>query len=154
MERLLGRATSGRFSVSVRRKDGAPAVIRNAPILDDGRPMPTRFWLVDLEARAAVSRLEASGGVRRAEEETDPEELWAAHQRYALERDANVPQDHHGPRPTGGVGGTRRGVKCLHAHVAWFLSGGEDPVGRWAFQQLGIDGATYVPEAPEPRDAP
>jgi hypothetical protein len=129
-------------------------VIQNAPILDDGRPMPTRFWLVDPEARAAVSRLEASGGVRRAEEETDPEELLIAHRRYALERDANVPHDHHGPRPTGGVGGTRMGVKCLHAHVAWFLSGGEDPVGRWAFQQLGIDRAAYVPEAPEVPEVP
>ena len=26
-------------------------------------------------------------------------------------------------RPTGGVGGTRRGVKCLHAHYAWYLAG-------------------------------
>jgi hypothetical protein len=28
------------------------------------------------------------------------------------------------------VGGTRRGLKCLHAHVAYFLAGGDDEVGR------------------------
>jgi exopolyphosphatase/guanosine-5'-triphosphate,3'-diphosphate pyrophosphatase len=27
------------------------------------------------------------------------------------------------------VGGTRRGVKCLHAHYAFHLAGGDDPVG-------------------------
>jgi hypothetical protein len=144
--RLLGRAPSGGFSVSVRRRDGALAVIVNAPFLDDGRPMPTRYWLVDPEVREAVSRLEASGGVRRAEAQADPTELSAAHERYAAERDAEVPRGYEGPRPTGGVGGTRKGVKCLHAHIAWFLAGGDDPVGRWAAQQLGIDRGDYVLE--------
>jgi hypothetical protein len=27
-------------------------------------------------------------------------------------------------------------VKCLHAHYAWYLSGGDDPVGRWVEQHL------------------
>ena len=57
----------------------------------------------------AVSRLEAAGGVRRAEAEVDPGALADAHARYAAERDAGVPADHAGPRPTGGVGGTRAG---------------------------------------------
>jgi exopolyphosphatase/pppGpp-phosphohydrolase len=34
------------------------------------------------------------------------------------------------------VGGTRIGVKCLHAHYAWHLAGGDDPVGRWVAEQL------------------
>jgi hypothetical protein len=38
--------------------------------------------------------------------------------------------------PSGGVAGTRRGVKCLHAHYAWFLAGGEDHVGRWVKEHL------------------
>ena len=46
------------------------------------------------------------------------------------------PPPHPGPRPTGGVGGTRQGVKCLHAHYAWFLAGGDDPVGRWVDARL------------------
>jgi len=43
---------------------------------------------------------------------------------------------HTGPRPSGGVGGTRVGVKCLHAHYGWFLAGGDDPVGAWVAAQL------------------
>ncbi len=34
------------------------------------------------------------------------------------------------------MGGTRQGVKCLHAHYAWHLAGGDDPVGRWVAEQL------------------
>jgi uncharacterized protein len=62
----------------------------------------------------------------------------AAHARYAAERDRALPDGHTGPRPSGGVGGTRRGVKCLHAHLAWFLAGGDDPVGRWVADQLAV----------------
>jgi hypothetical protein len=27
-------------------------------------------------------------------------------------------------------------VKCLHAHYAYFLAGGDDPVGRWVEERL------------------
>ena len=59
-----------------------------------------------------------------------------AHRRYAIERDAAIPAEHTGPRPSGGVAGTRTGVKCLHAHYAWYLAGGDDPVGAWVAEQL------------------
>jgi hypothetical protein len=143
---LLGRIPTGAFSVIVRRTDGTPAVIENAPLLDDGTPMPTRFWLVDSGLRDAVSRLEAAGGVRRAETEVPPEAVAEAHERYAALRDGALPPDHTGPRPSGGVGGTRQGVKCLHAHLAWLLVGGDDPVGRWVVGQLAFDATEYVVE--------
>jgi len=133
----LGRSPQGAWEVVVWSSDGEPVVIRNAPLLDDGRPMPTRFWLIDPALRSAVGTLEADGGVRRAEAEVDPAELRAAHQAYQEARDAALPVGHDGPRPSGGVGGTRTGVKCLHAHYAWFLAGGDDPVGRWVDQHLG-----------------
>jgi hypothetical protein len=135
----LGRPPEGDFDVVVRTADGDPVVIRNAPFLRDGTPMPTRYWLCDPGIRQAVSRLEASGGVRAAEADVDPGELAAAHAAYAAERDAAIDAAHTGPRPSGGVGGTRRGVKCLHAHYAWFLAGGADPVGRWVETQLNGD---------------
>jgi uncharacterized protein len=106
-------------------------VIRNAPLLYDGTPMPTRYWLIGPSERLMVDRIESAGGVRAAEAAIDPMVLLAAHARYAAEREACVPSDWPGHRPSGGVGGTRRGVKCLHAHYAWFLAGGDDPVGRW-----------------------
>ena len=67
----------------------------------------------------------------------DPQNLAAAHAAYAAERDAAIDADHAGPRPSGGVGGTGQGVKCLHAHYAWFLAGGHDPVGQWVEDRLG-----------------
>jgi hypothetical protein len=98
--------------------------------------MPTRYWLVGREVSRDVSRLESVGGVRAAEAAVDPEALRSAHERYARERDASLPPGYDGPRPHGGVGGTRQGVKCLHAHYAWYLAGGDDPVGEWVAQQL------------------
>ena len=133
----LGRPPEGDFEVVVRTADGNPVVIRNAPFLRDGTPMPTRYWLCDPALRQAVARLESGGGVRAAEAAVDPPALAAAHATYAAERDAAIAADHVGPRPSGGVGGTGRGVKCLHAHYAWFLAGGDDPVGQWVEEQLG-----------------
>lgn len=134
----LGRSPQAEFDVVVRSARGDPAVIRNAPFLGDGTPMPTRYWLVDAGLCSAVGRLEASGGVDQAEEEVDGAALCDAHGRYAAERDGAVPPSWPGPRPSGGVGGTRRGVKCLHAHLAWWLAGGNDPVGAWVAERLGV----------------
>jgi hypothetical protein len=143
---LLGRPPRGDFEVVVRDATGDPVVIRNAPFLADGAPMPTRYWLVGPALRLLVDRLEAGGGVRRAEAEVDPHEVVAAHARYAAERDSQIPAHWTGPRPHGGVAGTRVGVKCLHAHLAWYLAGGDDPVGRWT-------AAALFPARPEARDA-
>ena len=137
VERLLGRTPQGAYAVVVRHPDGSPLVIRNEPLLADGTPMPTRYWLVGEPERTRVSRLESAGGVAQAEAEVDPGAVADAHARYAAERDAALPPGHRGPRPSGGVGGTRTGVKCLHAHYAWHLAGGDDPVGRWVEGRLG-----------------
>ena len=139
VEALLGRAPQADFEVVVRDAAGGPVVIRNAPLLDDGTPMPTRYWLVGAEERAMIGRLESEGVIDVAEAEIDPDELAAAHAAYAAERDAALPVGHDGPVPTGGVGGTRRGIKCFHAHWAWYLAGGDDPVGRWIEVRLAKD---------------
>ena len=136
---LLGRRARGRWRIAVRRANGDPVVIRTDPVLEDGTPLPTTWWLVGDVECLAVGRLESQGGVRAAERAVDDEELSSAHRRYAAERDAALPPQHVGPRPAGGVGGTRRGVKCLHAHYAWHLAGGDDPVGRWVAAQLGTE---------------
>ena len=133
---LLGRSPMGEFEVVVRSATGDPAVLRNAPLLPDGTPMPTRYWLCDPTLRSAIGTLESQGGVRQAEAAVDAGGLAAAHAAYAAERDAAIPGGHVGPRPFGGVGGTREGVKCLHAHYAHWLAGGDDPVGAWVHDQL------------------
>ncbi len=142
VELLLGRVLEGEFSVAAKRKTGGIVVIENAPFLRDGRPMPTRYWLVDPLLRAAVSRLESGGGVRQAEREVDASAIEAAHARSEVERVKTLGPDTGAPRPSGGIGGTRTGVKCLHAHLAVFLIDGEDPVGAWTAAQLhevGVD---------------
>ena len=156
VQALIGRRPRGQFDVVVRDALGEPVVLRNAPFLDDGTPMPTRYYLVGSELVRAVSRIEAAGGVRRAEAAIAAEDVARAHDAYRRERDAAVPVGHIGPRPFGGVGGTRRGVKCLHAHVAHLLAGGDDPVGRWTLTQLGADAHVIdglVPPVPQWDDA-
>jgi hypothetical protein len=130
----------GDFDVVVRSTDGSPAVLRNQPLLPDGTPMPTRFWLCDPVLRSAIGTLEADGGVRRAEADIAPEAIAAVHAAHARERDATLPHGHAGPSPSGGVGGTRQGVKCLHAHYAHWLAGGDDPVGEWVHRELLAQG--------------
>jgi hypothetical protein len=133
---LLGREPQAEFDVVVRDAAGAPVVVRNAPFTRDGTPMPTRYWLVDPALNLQISRLEAAGGVRDAQAVVAPDALRTTHDVYAADRDAQIPPGHAGPRPSGGVGGTRVGVKCLHAHYAYLLAGGDDPVGRWTHDHL------------------
>ncbi len=137
VESYLGRPPAGRFRVVVRRTDGSPVVIENEPHLRDGTPMPTLFWLVDPELVERVSQLEGIGGVHRFEEVVDQEALEVAHRLYAQRRDALISRSDV-VAPTGGVAGTRRGVKCLHAHLANYLVGAADPVGREVARELDL----------------
>lgn len=143
---LLERAPKGSFRVVVRHADdGSPVVIRNHPLLADGTPMPTLYWLVGEPERTLVSRLESRGGVHRVEDEVGMDLIAEAHDRYAAERDADIPAGWDGPRPRGGVGGTRVGVKCLHAHYAWWLAGGKDGVGDWVAFHLAAGEGDRTP---------
>jgi hypothetical protein len=137
VETYLGRALAGRCAVVVRRLDGRPVVIENEPHLRDGTPMPTLFWLVDPEIHEAVSRIEGAGGVHRFEDLVDSHALVSTHDAYAERRRAATVR-HDGAQPSGGVGGTRVGVKCLHAHLANYLVGASDPVGELVAQEISL----------------
>ena len=123
---------------------GHPLVIRNRPVDAEGRPFPTLYWLTCPDAVAAVSRLESDGWIKRLSHraEADPAfriALRRAHEEYANERE----RLHAGARAWGGVGGAARGVKCLHAHYAYYLAGGADPVGAWVAEQLAREGPLH-----------
>lgn len=145
---LLGRPPMGSFDVLVRRTDGSPVVLGNEPLLDDGRPMPTRYWLCDRALNKAIGRIESEGAVDRVEAELGPDVIAEIHETHRAERDARIPSDHDGPRPSGGVGGTRVGVKCLHAHYANLLAGNDDAIGRWTHDRLVEIGAAFDPDEP------
>lgn len=138
IEAQLGRPPRVESEVVARCHLGLPVVIKVPPLLDDGTPFPTTYWLTCPLARIRIGRLEASGGVRRLEAKAanDPrfgEALEAAHERYARERDEMIPADHDGPVPTGGVGGCPHGehrIKCLHAHYADTAADNTNPVGE------------------------
>lgn len=136
VEERLGRPPRCEFGVAARDAAGRPTVISNPPFLDDGTPMPTRFWLIDRALHKRIAGLESAGGVDEVEELLGLDRLAEVHAAYAAERDALIPADHVGPRPSGGVGGTRVGVKCLHTHYAHYLATGDDPVGEWVQQRL------------------
>lgn len=68
--RLLGREPRGLRGVPVLDKDGQPAVIRVAPLVD-GKPFPTLFWLVDPELCYRIDQAEASGLIQHFQERVD-----------------------------------------------------------------------------------
>lgn len=108
-------------------------VVRVPPHLDDGTPFPTRYWLTCPLAAARIGRLEGAGGVKRMESKARADARFAsdlerAHAVYAAERDAAI-TDTTAPKPSGGVGGAAKGVKCLHAHYAHEAAAGDNPVG-------------------------
>lgn len=147
----LGREPRGFAGVPVRCHLGIPVVITVPPVLDDGTPFPTLYWLTCPLASKRIARLEAAGEIggygRRLR--VDPvlaSALGAAHADYAKRRDAQasrlpeaVVMRARGPMPTGGVGGAKAttGVKCLHAHYAHTLAGGSNPIGDEVAQRVG-----------------
>ena len=130
----LERPLRAPVDVRVRCPLDLPVVVAVPPLLDDGTPFPTRYWLTCPLASIRVGRIESTGGVKAMERwvQSDPEtevRFQAAGDRYAAERDRLIPDDAvH--RPTGGVAGSRRGVKCLHAHYADHAAGNDNPVGE------------------------
>lgn len=133
---LLGKEPRGEFRIVVRSPQGEPSVIENVPFFFDGTPMPTRYWLVDPDISSKVAHLESAGGVKEVQDIIDPSVIEELHERYRIEREAMIDPQYSGPRPSAGVGGTRRGVKCLHTHVAHFLATGNDAVGEWTMKKI------------------
>jgi uncharacterized protein len=120
VERQLGRPPRAFRRVVVRCPAGYPAVTEQHPFDDQGEPFPTTFWLTCPKLVAAVSRLEAAGGVERwSQAAAEDPELAASVARAQAEQRAIRPELDQG------VGGARpgaQGLKCLHAHVAFALA--------------------------------
>jgi hypothetical protein len=127
VERQLGRAPRAFRSVAVRCPWGRPAVTEQAPFDDSGEPFPTTYYVTCPALVAAISRLEAAGGVERwtRAAQDDPELAASLEAAHAEQRRLR-------PELPGGVGGaTRTGsLKCLHAHAAFALARPGYELGR------------------------
>jgi len=137
----IGRPLRAASKVLRRCNLGLPIVAEVPPILDSGEPFPTRYWLTCPLAHRRIARIEGKGGVRatQAKIAADLElsaAVEAAHARYARDRDAQLPAGMQ-RRPSGGVGGSSGGVKCLHAHYADFAAGNDNPIGRDVHEVIG-----------------
>lgn len=117
--RQLGREPRAFRRVAVRCPFGRPAVTEQDAYARDGEPFPTMFWLTCPFLVAAVSRIEAEGGVERWTRAATEDSALAESLRAADEEQRRLR-----PEIDAGVGGrTRTGsLKCLHAHAAFALA--------------------------------
>lgn len=136
--RMIGRPLRGPSAAAVRCGWGLPAVLRVDPLLDDGTPFPTTFWLACPLANRHVGRLEAEGVMaglsqRLARQPELAEAYAAAHRRYVEARDALGP-----PLPNADVsaGGMPGRIKCLHALYGHHLATRDNPIGALVAQEV------------------
>ncbi len=111
---------------------GLPAVTEQDPYGPDGEPFPTTYYLTCRHLVAAVSRLEAAGGVERwsaavtadAELRADLERATAEQVRLRRDLAAGATGTDGGASLGLGIGGSGNptALKCLHAHVAFGLA--------------------------------
>jgi hypothetical protein len=136
----LGRPARGVRAVAHRCGCGLPDVVETEPLLPDGTPFPTTYYLTCPRATAAVSTLESDGLMRemsaRLAAEPDLASAYAdAHRDYLARREriAHVPEI-----AAISAGGMPDRVKCLHALVAHALAAGRgvNPLGDQALDEL------------------
>jgi hypothetical protein len=130
----LGRPARTFRRVQVRCAYGYPAVTEQAPFGADGKPFPTTYYLTCPWLVAAISRLEAAGGVER----------WsraAADDPQLAESLARADREQRELRPEldVGIGGTRTpgNLKCLHAHAAFALARPGYELGERILKEAG-----------------
>ncbi len=110
-------------------------VIESYPVRPDGYPNPDWFWLVDRDLVSKVGTIESQGGVSYAENRFQ-DSLDAVHNTYRSARNSLIKLYGIDLQIEGGVGGARKGVKCLHSHFAYYLAGGYSPVGAWVSSEI------------------
>jgi hypothetical protein len=128
----LGREPRAFRRVVVRCPFGLPAVTEQHAYTPDGEPFPTTYYLTCRHLVAALSRLEADGGVERwsaravAEPELAASRARADEDQRRIRRElaAGDPGRDAGASLGLGVGGAGRtgSLKCLHAHAAFGLA--------------------------------
>jgi hypothetical protein len=154
VEAQLGRPLRGRWGVAARCHLGVPMVIENHPRLEDGSPFPTLYWLTCPLLIKRASMLESAGWMQETTGElTRSDELRVRFagsiDRYRARRDEHERIEDSGATPGGGPDR----VKCLHAHLAHQLAGGENPVGARTLAATGWPDCVRPCVTPEEAEA-
>jgi hypothetical protein len=128
----LGREPRAFRRVVVRCPFGRPAVTEQEPYDENGDPFPTTYYLTCPHLVAALSRLEAVGGVERWSQAVANDPVLAASLAGANDEQRAVRRSLAGGRVGRdggaslelGIGGAGRhgSLKCLHAHAAYALA--------------------------------
>jgi len=113
-------------------------VVENHPVLEDGAPFPTLFWLTCPMLLKRVSQLEAGGAMASLNERLNRDSDLKARlvdsiAMLTARRDSHAVIEESGAPPGGGPDK----VKCLHAHVAQELALPGDPAGALALSSTG-----------------
>jgi hypothetical protein len=148
VERQLGRPPRAFRRVVARCPFGRPAVTEQHPYDASGEPFPTTYYLTCPSLVAAVSRLEAAGGVERWSERVALEPQLAAsleratakqrEVRHWLARENGARGRDEGASLELGIGGSANPaqLKCLHAHVAYALADPDYLLGRLILEEV------------------
>jgi hypothetical protein len=130
--RQIGRTPRAFGRVAARCPFGAPAVTEQKPYDSAGAPFPTTYYLTCRHLVAAVSRLEAAGGVERWSTAAGEDEVLAESLVRATAEQQRVRRELAGGREGAdggrsldlGIGGSGNPgqLKCLHAHAAFALA--------------------------------
>ncbi|RDI73895.1 hypothetical protein Gocc_2459 [Gaiella occulta] len=130
--RQLGRAPRAFRRVAARCPWGLPAVTEQEPYDDEGAPFPTTYYLTCRHLVAAVSRIEAAGGVERWSAAAAADARLASDLARATNEQRRIRRalargregSDGGASLDSGIAGSRNParLKCLHAHVAYALA--------------------------------
>jgi uncharacterized protein len=148
VETQLGREPRAFRRVATRCPYGLPAVTEQAPYDADGDPFPTTYYLTCPHLVAAVSRLEAEGGVERWSRRAQRVAALAASLQRATEEQRRLRRELAGGR-TGRDGGSSldlgiagahdpANLKCLHAHAAFALARPGYELGEAVLEELDV----------------
>lgn len=153
IEKQIDRKPEGMVEVSKECPFEYPAVIKVYPFFY-GRVFPTTYWLTCPYLQKEISVLEDKGWITKMQEVVNTDEeiaqtLKKAHEVYAKERfemlDATekkkmreISDDIYETLKNSGIGGVKdkKGIKCLHTHVADYLVHKINPIGKRVLQEI------------------
>ena len=144
VEAQIGRKTKVPFTVVKRCSYGYPMVIECFPT--DGKvPFPTLHWLTCPYLRKEIARLEEKGMIKQLENLLRISESFKRAYEKAVEYDRKRKLELLEDSKMDsswvygmGIGGIRdlQHIKCLHLHVASYLAGIPNPVGKKVLESL------------------